>query len=80
MSLRHLNRRIDRCAEQMERQRLGALALMDRQHRDVRERARGIPIPVALGLAVVAGFVAERLVKSPKAAHALRLYSIWRMF
>lgn len=73
MSLRLLNKRIRSCSREMEKQRRCALILLDRQKDDIRQQVRRVPLPVAIGLGFVGGFLVERLVRFPAPSRIFRL-------
>lgn len=78
MSLKYLNERIQRCSRDMDRQRGCAQLLLNQQKNDVVQLLQGLPLPTALGLALISGFLAQRILPSPKASHLFRLYLSWR--
>ncbi|WP_323846884.1 hypothetical protein [Microbulbifer magnicolonia] len=73
-----LNERIQRCSQDMDKQRDCALVLLNRQKSDLDRRIEGIPLPAAIGLALVGGFLAQRLFRSPNPSRLFRLYLAWR--
>ncbi len=80
MSLKHLNNRVAECCREMDRQRDAIVSLVDAQKGAIDQRARRIPLPLAMGAAAVAGFIAQRFFHSPTSNQLLRLYLTWRAF
>jgi len=78
MSLRSLSDEIQFHNLEMERQRRSALLLLQRQKRDVQRQLGRIPLPAAIGAAVIGGFVAQRLLKTLPSKRLLRFYLTWR--
>lgn len=78
MSLRSLNKRIRNCSTDMERQRQGALYLLTEQKQQALYRAQKVPLPAAMGVAFVAGYLAERFFTTPAPATLLRWYMTFR--
>jgi len=77
MSLRLLNKRIRSCSREMEKQRRCALILLDRQKDDIHRQIHRVPLPVAIGLAFVGGFLVQRLVQFPAPSRLFRLARRW---
>lgn len=73
MSLRHLNKRIENCSREMDKQRHCVHKLLAQQNSDIRQQVERIPLPVVLGIALAGGFLAERLLHTPTPAQLLRL-------
>lgn len=73
MSLRHLNERIENCSQEMDRQRRCVQSLLAQQKNDIRQQVQRIPLPAVLGIALVSGFLAQRLLHTPTPAQLLRL-------
>lgn len=80
MSLRSLNKRIQYCSEEMDLQRRSAVALLQRQKMDLYQRLQRVPLPAAIGLAVVGGFIAQRLSHVLPPSRLFRLYLTARSF
>lgn len=77
MSLRHLNKRIQRCSREMDKQRRCTLVLLERQKGDIHQQVRRIPLPFAIALGFVGGFLAQRLVRIPAPTRLYRLVRRW---
>ncbi len=80
MSLKHLNSRISKCRQDMDLQRDAIVTLVSSQKSVIDREAKRIPLPVAIGGAMVAGFVAERFFRSPSSSQLFRAYMMWRAF
>ncbi|GAA5524160.1 hypothetical protein Maes01_00714 [Microbulbifer aestuariivivens] len=84
MSVQHLNRRIDACSKAMDCQRHDLLVLLRQQRQSVRQQLAGAPLPVifpvALGVALVSGFLMERLFHYPSSSQLIRLAIALRGF
>lgn len=80
MSLRALNKRIQSCSREMDRQCSSAQRLLNQQKSEIRQQMPNIPLPAAIGLAFVGGFVAERFFKTSAPSHLWHLYLTWRAF
>ena len=73
MSLRHLNKRIENCSQEMDKQRRCVHNLLAQQKSEIRQQVQRIPLPAVLGIALVSGFLAQRLLYTPTLAQLLRL-------
>lgn len=80
MSLRALNKRIHSCSRDMDQQRRSAQRLLNQQKREFRQQLPSMPLPAAMGLAFIGGFVAERLFKTSAPSHLWHTYLTWRAF
>ncbi|WNZ57095.1 hypothetical protein ACJJIQ_24005 [Microbulbifer sp. ANSA003] len=80
MSLKSLNKQIEQCSRDTERQRLSVLAIVNQQQQDVQQRLQGIPLPLVLGLALIAGFAAEKLWQLPRTSQVVQFMLSMRAF
>ncbi|MCO1333200.1 hypothetical protein MO867_02495 [Microbulbifer sp. OS29] len=80
MSLRHLNEQITQCSHDIEQQRLGVMAIVDRQQQEAQQRLQSIPLPLMLGLALIAGFAAEKLWQLPSTSQLVHFALSLRAF
>lgn len=80
MSVKHLNKRIQDCTRDMDRQRRSVLALIGQEKQSVRQHVEEIPMPVLLGAALVSGFLVERLWHYPNTSQLIRLAIAYRAF
>ncbi|SEA36660.1 hypothetical protein [Microbulbifer marinus] len=80
MSLTALNKRIQSCSRDMDRQRLCAQQLLHQQKNTIGQQVPTIPLPAAMGLAFIGGLVAERFFNSPAPSNLFRIYLALRAF
>ncbi|AWF79952.1 hypothetical protein BTJ40_03480 [Microbulbifer sp. A4B17] len=80
MLLKSLNKQIEQCSLDTEQQRLCVLAIVNRQQQDVQQRLQAIPLPLILGLALVAGFTAEKLWQLPRTSQVVQFILSMRAF
>ncbi len=80
MSLKQLNREIQRRSGEMDRQCRSTRLLLNQQKAELFRQASKIPLPVAMGVAFAGGFVAQRFFHTPMPSHLLRLFLTWRAF
>ncbi|WP_346838935.1 hypothetical protein [Microbulbifer sp. SAOS-129_SWC] len=64
----------------MTLQRRSAVTLLQRQKTDLSRRLRALPLPAVMGLAVLGGFVAQRLSHRLPPSRLLHLYLTARAF
>ncbi|WP_073275335.1 hypothetical protein [Microbulbifer donghaiensis] len=64
----------------MDRQRSCAQRLLNQQKSDFLQQVPTIPLPAAIGLAFVGGFVAERILKTSAPSRLWHYYLTWRAF
>jgi hypothetical protein len=81
MSLSNLNERILRCSREMDQQRHRAQRLVSLQKKTIQQKARDIPLPLAIGVGFFCGFLAQRLIPTPRPTRLLHLMSTtWKLF
>ena len=80
MSLKQLTRKIQQRSGEMDRQCRSARSLLNQQKAELFQQASKIPLPAAMAVAFVGGFVAQRFVHTPMPSHLLRLFLTWRAF
>lgn len=80
MSLRSLNKRIETCRYNMERERSEAVLLLQQQKAQALHQAQRVPLPLAMGLGFVGGFVAQRFFNSPAPSTLWKAYLAYRAF
>ncbi len=78
MSLSSLSKDIQHCSQDMDQQRLYARQLLNRQKNEFCQRLEKIPLPVAIGLALVGGFLSERIFHYPTSSQMFHLFLTWR--
>ncbi|KUJ82587.1 hypothetical protein AWR36_012435 [Microbulbifer flavimaris] len=64
----------------MERQRRSALKLVRQEKQSALKQVEEIPMPVLLGIALVSGFLVERLWHYPNTSQLIRLAIAYRAF
>jgi hypothetical protein len=62
----------------MDQQRHCAQLLLNRQKNDIRQQLQKIPLPAVIGLALISGFLAQRLFHFPTPSRMFRLFLTWR--
>lgn len=77
MSLRALSKRIQRCSQDMDRQRRCTQTLLIQQKSDFQQRVQKIPLPAMIGLALVGGFLAQRIFHVPLPTRMFRRLFTW---
>lgn len=80
MSLRSLSRQIDNCRQDLELQRRSAVSLLQQQRDQTLVQTQKIPLPVAMGVAFVSGFVLQRFFSTPTPHTLLNWYLTLRAF
>lgn len=80
MSLRSLNKRIETCRYNMDRQRGEAVQLLNQQKSFALHQAQRVPLPLAMGVAFAGGFIAQRFFNSPAPSTLWHLYLSYRAF
>ncbi|WP_444929686.1 hypothetical protein ACJJIF_18125 [Microbulbifer sp. SSSA002] len=80
MPLKSLNRQIEQCRLTSERQRLSVVAILNQQQQDIEARIHAIPLPLVLGIALVAGFAAEKLWHLPRTSQVIQFIVSLRAF
>ncbi|WP_444902242.1 hypothetical protein ACJJIG_05170 [Microbulbifer sp. SSSA007] len=80
MSLRTLNKQIEQCRHDTEKQRRSALHLINQQQQQAHQLLSSIPVPVMLGLAFAAGFITEKLWRLPRTSQIVQLMLSLRTF
>lgn len=80
MSLRSLNREIERHGREMTRQRHCALSLIRQQKALVATQAEKIPLPLAMGAAFAGGFILQKFLNSPTPATLMNWYLTYQAF
>lgn len=78
MSFSQLNKQIEDCSREMEKQRRCVQALLNRQKSEIGRQAQRIPLPAAMGTALVGGFLLQRFLHAPTSSQMLRLFLTWR--
>jgi len=73
MSLKILNKQIEECRQDVEKQRRSAIRLIHQQQKAASEHLRTIPLPAILGLAFAAGFIVEKLWQLPRTSQIVQL-------
>lgn len=79
MSFSQLNKQIEDCSREMDRQRHCVRALLVRQRSDIGRQAQRIPLPVTIGLALLGGFLTQRLLQAPSSSQLFRFFLAWRL-
>lgn len=64
----------------MDRQCLAAKELLHQQKNDLYQQASKIPLPAAMGVAFIGGFVAQRYLHAPNASLMYKMFLTWRAF
>ncbi|WP_143729295.1 hypothetical protein [Microbulbifer sp. GL-2] len=80
MSLKILNKQIEECRQDAEKQRRSAIRLINQQQREASKQLRAIPLPAMLGLAFAAGFIIEKLWQLPRTSQIVQLMLSMRTF
>lgn len=80
MSLRVLSKRIRNCSREMDQQRHDTQRLLKRQKDEICQRLQKIPLPAAIGLALVSGFLVQRIFRLPMPIppHMIPLFIKWQ--
>ncbi|MFC6922875.1 hypothetical protein [Microbulbifer taiwanensis] len=76
--MKALSEDIQRRSREMDRQRSSALVLLKRQKCELQQQVQKIPLPVMIGLALVGGFLTQRLFRTRVPSRAFRLFLRWR--
>jgi hypothetical protein len=84
MSLRSLSKNIKHCSEEMSLQRRCTHTLLDQQkntlQQTLHQKTGGIPLPALMGIALVCGFLSEKLIRTPAPRQLWNIYLAWRSF
>lgn len=81
MSLGSLNKRIQHCSREMDQQRHRAQHLVRLQKNAIQQKAQAVPLPLAIGVGFLCGFLAQRFIPNPRPARLLQFMSTgWRLF
>lgn len=80
MSLKQISRDIQHRSEDMDRQCGNVRSLLKTQKSTLYQQASRIPLPLAMGVAFIGGFVAQRYIHKPSASFMYRMFLTYRAF
>lgn len=80
MSLKALNKQIETCRQQMDKQRQGTCHLLSQQKADATAQVQKIPLPLAMGVAFAGGFVVQRFFDTPTPAFLWKTFLTWQAY